>query len=148
MKPGFCIVGYTLLFSSIYMSILKKDTKIFKRFYSLLDLQQKQKYKSIIKERLMIYTFGMTLGLVFGYYYYFKNPNDKYIICKFLSIVFIIKLSIYYFFPKSPLMLYSLKTKEQTDAWADIYTEMKNKWIISIIIGFFGYLFLSFALHK
>ena len=31
-------------------------------------------------------------------------------------------------------MLYSLTTKEQTDAWADIYSEMKNRWKKSLIV--------------
>ena len=45
-------------------------------------------------------------------------------------------------------MLYSLTTKEQTDAWADIYSEMKDRWIKSLIVGFFGYVFLTVALVK
>ena len=58
----------------------------------------------------------------------------------------VIKLSFYYLFPKSPLMLYSLTTKEQTDAWADIYTEMKHRWILSLSFGLFSYIFLTLAL--
>jgi hypothetical protein len=54
----------------------------------------------------------------------------------------------YYFYPKSPLMLYSLRTKEQTDAWADIYTEMKHRWIMSLVFGLFSYVFLTLALIK
>ena len=45
-------------------------------------------------------------------------------------------------------MLYSLTTKQQTDAWADIYSEMKNRWKISLFVGFIGYLFLGFALTR
>ena len=40
-------------------------------------------------------------------------------------------------------MLYSLTKKEQIDAWADIYTEMKNLWKKSLVIGFIGYMVLS-----
>ena len=43
-------------------------------------------------------------------------------------------------------MLYSLRTKEQTDAWADIYSEMKDRWIKSLLVGFAGYVFLTIAL--
>tara|TARA_B100000902_G_C27277017_1_gene899409 strand:- start:205 stop:651 length:447 start_codon:yes stop_codon:yes gene_type:complete len=148
MKVSFCLVGFTFLFSSIYMSILKQDKTIFQNFNRLLNPQQKEKYDYIVKERLFIYIFGMTLGLLSAYLYYINNKNDKYLICKLLTIVYVIKLAFYYFFPKSPLMLYSLNTKQQTDAWADIYTEMKNRWIVSLIVGFFGYLCLSFALSK
>ena len=40
-------------------------------------------------------------------------------------------------------MLYSLSNQAQVEAWADIYTEMKSRWIKSIAIGFVGYLLIS-----
>jgi hypothetical protein len=45
-------------------------------------------------------------------------------------------------------MLYSLTTPEQTAAWTDIYMEMKIRWKKSLVIGFFGYVVLSFFLHN
>jgi hypothetical protein len=45
-------------------------------------------------------------------------------------------------------MLYSLTTKQQTDAWADIYSEMKDRWKKSLLVGFFGYVFIGFALTQ
>ena len=44
-------------------------------------------------------------------------------------------------------MLYSLKTKAQVDAWADIYSDMKYKWKMSILTGFIGYILLSLSLR-
>jgi len=76
------------------------------------------------------------------------SPKDEYLFCKLLVITHVVKLSFYYFFPKSPLMLYSLRTKEQTDAWADIYQEMKHRWIMSLAFGLFAYIFLTLALIK
>ena len=40
-------------------------------------------------------------------------------------------------------MLYSLDRQDQVKAWADIYTEMKTRWIKSLLVGFAGYLFLA-----
>jgi hypothetical protein len=48
-------------------------------------------------------------------------------------------------YPKQPLMLYSLTTKEQTDGWADIYSEMKDRWKLSIFLGFISYLIIGFS---
>ena len=135
-----CVIGITLLFSSVYMSILKQDQDIFIRFFNLLDDKQKRIYSNIIKERLMIYMTAMFSGLVAGLIYYYQNPKQKYPICTFLAIVYLTKLGVYYFYPKSPLMLYSLTTKEQTDAWAQIYEEMKYRYKLSVLIGFIGYL--------
>jgi hypothetical protein len=146
MKINFCMIGITLLISSVYMSFLKKDDSHFIRFYNLLNEEQKNIYESIILERVLIYITGMVLGIMFALFYYSNNKNDKYLICKVLSIIYVVKLGFYKLFPKSPLMLYSLTTKQQTDAWADIYSEMKNRWITSLVVGFFGYLFLSFGI--
>ncbi len=137
-----CVIGITLLFSSVYMSILKQDQDIFIRFFNLLDDKQKRIYSTIVKERLMIYMTAMFSGLVVGLIYYYQNPKQKYPICTLLSIVYLTKLGVYYFYPKSPLMLYSLTTKEQTDAWAQIYEEMKYRYKISLLVGFIGYLIL------
>lgn len=142
MKDLSCIIGITLLISSLSMSLLKRDTKIFSNFYNLLDNNQKNIYEKIIQERLMIYFSGMVLGLGLGILYY-VNSNDKYKLCKFLAIIYLVKLGFYYIYPKSPLMLYSLKNQKQVEAWADIYTEMKSNWIKSIAIGFIGYILIS-----
>ena len=141
-----CIVGITFLLSSIYLSILKQDNDIFFKFNRLLNDKQKIIYQNIVRERLKIYTIAMFTGLGSGLLYWYRNQKQPYIWCSFLAIVYIVKLGVYYFYPKSPLMLYSLTTKEQTDAWADIYTEMKSRYRISLLIGFIGYLIISSGL--
>ena len=105
-------------------------------------------YNGIIKERIMIYTIGMATGLFVGGIYYYYNRKEKYALCKFLVIVYMLKLAIYYFYPKKPLMLYSLTNKKQTDAWANIYTEMKSRWIKSLIVGFIGYIIIGNVLCR
>ena len=144
MKDISCIIGITLLIGSLSMSLQKRNTNIFNKFYDLLDDKQKRIYEGIVKERFTIYFTGMILGLGLGIFYYVRS-KDKYRICKFLAIIYLTKLGFYYIYPKSPLMLYSLKNKMQVDAWADIYTMMKYNWIKSLIIGFIGYLLLSYS---
>jgi len=148
MKIGFCLVAFVLLISSVYMAIMRKDNQIFVNFYNLLDNQQKVKYEYIVKERMIIYVLGMLLGISLGLFYFVKNRNDSYLFCKVIAIIYLVKLGFYYIFPKSPLMLYSLTTKQQTDAWADIYSEMKDRWKKSLLVGFFGYVFIGFALTQ
>ena len=148
MEQISCLIGFTLVLSSIYMSYYKKDNILFTEFNSLLNQDQKEIYQKIIQERIMIYSIGSILGLSLGIFYLLKSKKEKYRICKFVMIIYLIKLGFYYFYPKSPLMLYSLTTKEQTDAWADIYTEMKNKWKQSLFIGLLGYLLVGSYICK
>ena len=45
MKVNYCLIGITLLFSGIYMSLIKKDKPVFTKFYDLLNEEQKMKYE-------------------------------------------------------------------------------------------------------
>jgi uncharacterized membrane protein YfcA len=143
MKDISCLIGITMLIGSLSMTIMKKNTDIFNNFYKLLDEKQKVIYEEIVRERLMIYFIGMVIGLGLGIYYYIGS-KDKYKLCKFLAIIYLVKLGFYYFYPKKPLMLYSLTDQDQVEAWANIYEEMKSKYKKSLLIGFVGYLLISY----
>lgn len=142
MDCNTCVIGVTLLLSSVAMIFFKQDKEVFIRFSKLLDDEQKKIYHKIIIERVKAYVSGIIAGVVAGLINYYRNPKQSYALCTFIAIVYLVKLGVYYFYPKSPLMLYSLKTKEQTDAWAKIYEEMKNRYKISLVIGFVGYIVL------
>ena len=77
-----CVIGITMLFSSIYLTILKQDKTIFTDFVKLLDDEQKHKYHKIVKERITAYVMGMIIGVIMAIYYYSQKPNKKYIFCK------------------------------------------------------------------
>ena len=145
MEISPCLIGITLLISSIYMSFMKKDEGIFINFMDSLDPDQQVIYSEIVFERLYIYAMGMILGLFLGIYYILTNKIDNLRTCKFLCIIIGTKLLFYYFYPKKPLMLYSLKNQDQVRAWADIYSSMKTRWIKSLLVGFIGYLILSLS---
>ena len=144
MELSYCIVGISLLFSSIYMHFLKDETN-FTRFVSLLNQDQMQKYNSIVHERLRIYIQGIFLGIILGLLYIKYYGSN---ICVFLTIIFITKLTFYKIYPKSTMMLYHLTNKEQTDAWTDIYVHMKSTWLKSIILGVLSYIFLYYSFLK
>ncbi len=143
-----CIVGITLILSSIIMSVLNLKKDKFNNFLKLLDTEQEKRYNEIISERVTVYNIGMIIGILSGilYYYYNKKGKDKYIFCKVLSIMSVVKLGFYYFYPKKPLMLNYLTNEKQVKAWVEVYTVMKNRWKQSMILGFIGYLFISFSI--
>ena len=139
----YCIVGFTLLLTSIVMNFIGNKKEVFLKFQGSLDEEQTKIYQKIVYERLMIYISGMILGVLLGIFYLYKYPEDKYKVCKFFAIVFVMKLGFYYIYPKSTLMLYHLKTKEQVDGWADIYLHMKKRWITSLIISAVSYFLIA-----
>ena len=142
MQVTYCLVGFTLLFSSIFMNFLK-DNKKFEKFNNTLNDEQKKIYKNIIVERIKIYSIGIASGLFLGLMYYLRDPKQKRNLCVFFTIVFVTKLVVYKVYPKSTMMLYHLTKKEQVDAWTDIYVHMKRNCIISILLGLISYLFLG-----
>lgn len=137
-----CAIAFVLLLSSILMHFFidKKDD-----FLLTLNADQKKKYKDIIQERFKIYIFGMILGLVLGFLYVYIYNEDRFKVCKFVSIVLVTKLTFYYFYPKSDFMLYHLTETEQVSAWTDVYRNYKNAWRNSLIIATISYILLSFS---
>ena len=142
MQVTYCLVGLTLLFSSIFMNFLK-DNKKFEKFNNTLNDEQKKIYKNIIVERIKIYSIGIASGLFLGLLYYFRVPKQQRNLCVFFTIVFVTKLVVYKVYPKSTMMLYHLTNKEQVDAWTDIYVHMKRSWILSLILGLIAYILLG-----
>ena len=141
-----CVIGITLILSSIIMSLLNLKKDKFNNFVELLNPEQKKIYHGILVERITIYNIGMVLGTIAGSLYYYYNKKDKYAFCKALSIMVVINLGFYYFYPKKPLMLDSLTDDKQVKAWTEVYTTMKDRCKQSIVLGFIGYLFISYSM--
>ena len=140
----YCTVGFILLFSSILMHFFPKKNTL----NDTLTPELKEKYKQIINERLKIYTMGTILGLIMAIAYIYLYPNGYKSICMFILIVMTIKLTFYYFYPKSDYMLYHLQTKEQVKAWTDVYKSYKNVWKYSLLVSFISYILISHGLNN
>lgn len=144
----YCFLALTFLISGIYLAMMKPHNDIFIEFMNSLNPQQKILYEDRIKERLNIYLFGIILGIFLATVFYYYNKKSSFMVCKFIAIIYLVKLSVYYFTPKSPLMLNYLTDQKQVQLWAKIYKTMKNRWIYSLIFGTVGYFFVLLALEK
>tara|TARA_B100000683_G_scaffold277685_1_gene338006 strand:+ start:272 stop:718 length:447 start_codon:yes stop_codon:yes gene_type:complete len=142
----YCFLAFAFLISGIYLAIMKPNTQIFINFMNSLDPQQQDLYEERIKERLHIYILGMCLGILAATLYYYTNKSDNFLICKFISIVYIVKLLVYHFTPKSPLMLNYLTNQNQVQLWAKIYNTMKYRWLYSLLFGTIGYFFIALSI--
>jgi hypothetical protein len=141
---SYCLVGAVLIGMKVMTMMASKTSKNFKHFIMKLDDNQKQIYKSVIKERINIYLQGMVLGIVIALFItYNSNMAKNNNICLFIVVALGINLLYYSLYPKSTYMLEHLHSQDQVKAWLNIYKEMKLRCKVGMILGFIGYLFLG-----
>ena len=146
MNIPICFVAFILLISSVIMLFLK-DENLFFKFMNTLDINQKNLYLKVVKERTHIYLGGKFIGLILAILYLLYTKNyTKNGVCIFVAITFITQLLFYRIYPKSTYMLRHLNKKEQVSAWLDIYLYMKKIWVVSIVLAIIAYFLLGMGI--
>lgn len=141
---SFCLLGAALLGSSVLTMMSSKDSKVFKNFRYLLDDNQQQVYKSIIKERSMIYIQGLILGFILALIVTLNlKLKKRNRICLFIVIALGTNYLYYSLYPKSTYMLEHLNNVKQNKAWLAIYKEMKLRCKLGLLLGILGYIVLG-----
>ena len=104
MEKVSCAVGITLLLSSIIMSILNLKKDKFNNFVELLNPEQKKIYEEII---MNYYYLSCWYGfrVIAGYLYYVYNKKCKYLFCKVIAIMVLLKWVSIIYIQKKPLMI-------------------------------------------
>ena len=64
----------------------------------------------------------------------------------FIAITLIVAIVYYSLMPKSDYMIRHLKTKEQVNAWMDVYLTMKHRHLAGFVIGILSSIPIAFAL--
>ena len=77
---SYCLVGAALLGSMIMSMLTTKKSKNFRNFMALLDDNQAQVYKSVIKERMSIYIQGLVIGGILLIVIYLKIIMYAYLL--------------------------------------------------------------------
>ena len=141
---SYCLVGAALVGSMVMNMLASKRSKNFRNFMSLLDDNQQQIYKSVIKERMNIYIQGMVIGVILAILCTFNNKLSRQNnICLFIVIALGFNWIYYSVYPKSTYMLSHLSSTEQNKAWLKIYKEMKLRCKIGLLLGVVGYILLG-----
>jgi uncharacterized protein YacL len=141
---SYCLVGAALLGSMIMSMLATKKSKNFRNFMALLDDNQAQVYKSVIKERMSIYVQGLVIGVILAILITFNsNLSKNNNVCLFVVIALGFNWGYYLLYPKSTYMLSHLNSAVQNDAWLRIYKEMKLRCHVGLLLGIVGYLLLG-----
>ena len=141
---SYCLVGAALLGSMLVTMLASKKSKNFKHFMSVLNDDQQQVYKSVIKERMTIYIQGLIIGVILGIIVTFNRVLSRSTnICLFIVIALGFNWAYYLFYPKSTYMLNHLSSQNQVRAWLKIYKEMKLRCHLGLVLGVIGYIILG-----
>ena len=136
-----CSLSLVFLFSMLYMTLTIDKNAMTQNLVKHFNAEQVEYYKQVIKERTTIYLTGFSIGLVASLVLLFamKNKlklNPWIITCTCVSLSYIIMYFYYTLSPKMDLMVVQLDKKEARVAWQEYYTTMKNKYHISMLLGF------------
>ena len=136
-----CSMSLVFLFSMLYMTLTIDKDAMTQNLTKHFNAEQIDYYKRVIKERTVIYLTGFGIGLVASLALLFalKNKlklNPWIITCTCVSLSYIVMYFYYTLSPKMDLMVVQLDKKEARLAWQEYYTTMKNKYHISMLLGF------------
>ena len=133
---GSCFLASAMLGSSFLFMLKSGDREKHERLASLLSTEQLIVYEKIKKERATLYATGLLIGIIMGVLYLrLYKPSGSLIDCNFVAIVSGVTGAYYSIMPKTTYMLSHLDTKEQIEAWLDVYKEMKNRCHVGALIG-------------
>ena len=149
----FCSLSIIFLFSMLYMTLTIDKHALTDNLVKHFNNEQVDYYKQVVKQRTRIYLTGFSIGLAvsIGLLFSMKNNfklNPWIITCTCVSISYIIMYFYYTLSPKMDLMVVQLDKKEARLAWQEYYNTMKNKYHVSMILGFIFVSLLNRGLCK
>ena len=136
-----CSLSLVFLFSMLYMTLTIDKNAMTQNLVKHFNAEQVEYYKQVIQQRTTIYLTGFSIGLAASLVLLFsmKNKlklNPWIITCTSVSLSYIVMYFYYTLSPKMDLMVVQLDKKEARLAWQEYYTTMKNKYHISMLLGF------------
>lgn len=147
-----CLIGIIFLMANIYTMLCIGCDENKNKFINLLNNKQKTIYQKIITERKNIYFQGYGLGFIISIIFILINNSQKVKKIPYWSTVCItgaITLTVNYFYyilsKKNTYMISHLNSKNQIDAWLDIYREMQIKYHSGLVMGIIAVMSFTYA---
>ena len=131
-----------------YNGMIRDDTVM--QYKHQLNVQQSEAYDKIAKERLHISMQGFVLGFVLSLFIIYFTYNKKTFkppatVCLVLATCFLTNYFYYTLTPKSDWMLNHVESKAQTQAWLEMYKNMRYKYHSGLLLGIVGVGIFAYA---
>ena len=137
-------LSIAFLFATLSCTFINKNIK--SDLVSLLTEEEIKTYQEIINFRIKIYYQGLLLGIILSILYLQSNKNKNLFIA--ITITFVINYFYYILYPKPLYMIQVLDTKEENEAWLNIYKEYQYKYHFAFLFGLVFSYFLYKSLFK
>lgn len=139
---SWCYVAIVFLIANIYVSFTADKTDRKKNLYDSLPGKSIELYEKIVRERRDIYLKGYIFGLIISILFLYGVEGIKRtsminagLVCIVGAITLVCNYLFYIIHPKSDYMVLHLDTKEQREAWLDIYRHMQLKYHMGLVFG-------------
>lgn len=145
-----CTISAIFIIGMIYFYNATRKSSVSDKYKQQLNAQQKVAYDNIVKERLGISIKGYILGailsfVIIAYSYKKKSFNNKTTVCMVLATCFLTNYFYYMLSPKSDWLLKHVESKEQTQAWLQMYRSMQYQYHFGLVLGIVGMGVFAFA---
>lgn len=139
---SWCYIAIVFLVANIYVSFTADKTDRKDRLYKTLSPEGIKQYENIVRERRDIYLKGYIFGLIISILFLYgvqgirrTSMINTGLICIVGAITLICNYLFYIIHPKSDYMVLHLNTKDQRQAWLDIYRHMQFKYHSGLVFG-------------
>lgn len=147
-----CSISAIFIIAMIYFYNATARSDIVKHYKKSLPSDLQERYEKISRERMMIGYQGYALGFILSlfiifYNLYFKSKklNSLSLVCIVLATSFITNYFYYILYPKQDWMLDHINSKEQVQAWLQMYKEMQKNYHMGFVFGIIAIGILAFA---
>lgn len=148
---AWCLAAYGILGAFIGSQFAKTKTSLFSNFDKMLSPNQKTAYLKIIRMRSSIFTRGLLIGLLVSFIvvsvlYKKKVMGAGKITCLVISVTLITCYLFYQIHPKPDYILKYLDSREQIQAWWNIYRTFRSFNYLGIVFGILLYMTVGCSL--
>ena len=143
-----CSISAIFIIGMIYFYNATSKNATVIQYRQKLNMQQREAYDKIAKERLHISMQGYGLGLILSgliIYYKKKQLKSTSLVCLVLATSFITNYFYYMLSPKSDWMLNHVESREQTHAWLQMYRTMQFYYHAGLVLGIIGVGVMAYA---
>ena len=138
-----CSISAIFIIGMIYFYNGTSNDATVQKYRQGLNVQQREAYDKIAKERLHISMQGFVLGFALSLFIIFFTYNKKTFkpsatVCMVLATCFLTNYFYYTLTPKSDWMLNHVESKAQTQAWLEMYRTMCYKYHSGLVLGIVG----------